>query len=80
MDIKKYKHEWYLKHRDKIISSVKSRYIRKTEHKCKICGILLDKGFNWHYRYCDDCVNDKSKVSRQARWYRKNHKKIVKEK
>ena len=74
MYTKEQRHNYYLKNREKLLAAVKNRYCRKTDHKCKICGILLDKELNGHFRYCDKCIKDKSKVSRQARWYRKNRK------
>lgn len=75
MYTKEQRHNYYLKHRDKLLTAAKNRYCRKTEHKCIICGIGLDPEINGHFRYCDTCVKDKYKVSRQARWYRANRKK-----
>lgn len=76
-----YARKYYLEHREKMLNYTKARYKHKRDGKCIVCGKDLSDMPSRMYRYCNKCINDKEKVSRQARWYRKKHKvKIKKEK
>ena len=74
-DIKAYRKAYYVVNREKILNRAKAAYHRRTTNKCKGCGVdikeLLDSN-NAHFRYCNACIGDKNKTSRQARWYRLN--------
>lgn len=69
---KEYRHAYYMAHREIILKRAKSKYKRKTEHKCVLCWEPLPELCNGHIRYCTKCISDKAKVSRQTIWYRKN--------
>ena len=71
-----YARNYYYNHREKLLNYVKSRYIKKGDGKCKCCGKDLSNMPNGLYKYCNECINDNSKVSRQARWYRRNNSKL----
>lgn len=62
---------YYYKHRTEILSKYKTVW----SGKCIICGKDLSDMPSRLYRYCNECINDKGKVSRQARWYRANSEK-----
>lgn len=62
---------YYYEHREEILSKRQTVW----DGKCIICGKDLSDMPSRLYRYCNNCINDKKKVSRQARWYRANSKK-----
>lgn len=64
---------YYYEHREEILA----KYNAKSNGKCKICGKVLVNMPNRMYRYCDECLKDRSKVSRQTIWYRR-HKEDLK--
>lgn len=72
---REYARNYYYAHREKILNYTKARYKCKGSGKCIVCGKDLSNMPSRMYRYCNECINDKEKVSRQARWYRKNSKK-----
>lgn len=72
----KYAKKYYKAHKEEFRKRARLRYQPKGNGKCKICGKDITNLENRHFRYCDECT--KSKVSRQARWYRKNRKKLTK--
>lgn len=50
-------------------------YKPRNSGKCKGCMAdikELQEANNGHFLYCNNCMDDKEKVSRQTRWYRKN--------
>jgi len=67
-----YARNYYYEHREKLLNYVKSRYQCKGSGKCIVCGKDLSDMPTRAFRYCNDCINDKEKVSRQARWWRNN--------
>ena len=67
-----YARNYYYEHREKLLNYVKSRYQCKGSGKCIVCGKDLSDMPTRMYRYCNECINDKEKVSRQARWWRNN--------
>ena len=64
-----YSRNYYLKNREKCLEYARKRYVRRTG-KCRICGKDLSDKPHGCFRYCDVCMNDKTKISRQAIWYR----------
>ena len=71
--------KYYYEHREKLLNYSKSRYKRKGTGKCKSCGKDLSDMPNWHFTYCNKCIKDETKVSRQARWYRRHSERIREE-
>lgn len=72
---KEYAKAYYQANRETILKRAKMRYKRIGSEKCKGCGAdikELQQANNGHFKYCNNCMADKEKVSRQARWYRKN--------
>ena len=57
---------YYYENRTKILA----KYKPVGDGKCKICGKSLENMPTRMFRYCDECMADKNKTSRQARWYR----------
>ena len=73
---KKYNKKYYKKNKERLKEYARSRYKHKNSGKCKICGADITHLESRRFVYCAKCT--KTKVSRQARWYRKNRKKIKK--
>lgn len=74
-DIIAYRKAYYLANREAILKRIKSRYKRKGKDVCKCCGVdikELREQNNAHLLYCNRCIADKTKVSRQTIWYRNN--------
>lgn len=74
-DLKTYRKAYYLAHREEILKRAKAHYKRRGNVKCKGCGADISELLafnNGHFKYCNACMEDKNKVSRQARWYRNN--------
>jgi Zn finger protein HypA/HybF involved in hydrogenase expression len=72
---KEYAKAYYQAHRETILKRAKMLYKPRHSGKCKGCGEdikELQEANNGHFMYCNKCMADKEKVSRQARWYRKN--------
>lgn len=67
-----YARNYYYEHREKLLNYVKSRYKCKRSGKCIVCGKDLSDMPTRAFIYCNECINDKEKVSRQARWWRNN--------
>ena len=78
MDKSSYNKQYYKKNKERLKEYARSRYHHKNSGKCKICGADISNMESRHFRYCDECI--KTRVSRQARWYRKNRKKIKRQK
>lgn len=66
--------KYYYEHRKEILAKYKSI----GNGKCKICGKKLENMPTRMFRYCDECINNKEKVSRQTRWYRQHSCKTLK--
>ena len=78
-DLKAYRKAYYLANREKILKKAKEHYKRKMGDKCKCCGAdikKLKKENNGNLQYCNKCMADNTKVSRQARWYRRNSSRL----
>ena len=60
---------YYYENRTKILA----KYKPVGDGKCKICGKKLENMPNRMYRFCDECINTSTKISRQAKWYRTHH-------
>lgn len=72
---KEYAKSYYQANRETILKRAKMRYKRSGSGKCKGCGAdikELQEANNGHFKYCNNCMADKDKTSRQARWYRRN--------
>lgn len=63
---------YYYEHREEILA----KYKTKSDGKCKICGKKLVNMPTRMYRFCNECMADKNKVSRQVRWYRRNSSRL----
>lgn len=72
---KEYAKAYYQANRETILKRAKMRYKPRYSGKCKCCGENikeLQEANNGHFLYCNNCMADKGKVSRQTRWYRQN--------
>lgn len=67
---------YYYEHRERILAYVKSKYKHKSDGRCKICGKDLSDLPNRAYRFCESCIKDNTKVSRQAQWYRRHKEEL----
>lgn len=77
--IKQYAKAYYVKNREKLLKQSNQRYKKRGTTKCKACGAdisKLQKSENGHIQYCNKCILDKNKTSRQTRWYRANRFKL----
>lgn len=73
---KQQKRAYYKANRERILNAQKARYKPKTKRECKVCGASLKDLPNGNFRYCNKCIADPTKVSRQAAYYRRNRFRI----
>lgn len=76
---KEYAKAYYKANRETILKRAKMRYKPRNSGKCKGCGVdikELQEANNGHFLYCNNCMADKNKTSRQARWYRRNSSRL----
>ena len=62
-----------------ILKRAKAHYKRRGNDKCKGCGADISELLsfnNGHFKYCNACMADKNKTSRQSRWYRRNSSRL----
>ena len=79
LDKKDYARKYYIEHREDILTRARAIYKRKSNDKCKGCGAdikELRELNNGHIGYCNKCMADPTKTSRQARWYRRNSSRL----